>query len=133
MGTVEVDDQAAAARWLQKQPYVDPNKIAISGWSYGGYMTLKMLEKAPNGLYAAGVVGAPVTKWELYDTTYTERYLGNPSIDPKPYQTSDALADAAEDQGAVPAPPRHVGRQCRVRELIRCSPTSSSRPTCRST
>lgn len=96
MGTVEVEDQATAARWLQKQPYVDPSKIAISGWSYGGYMTLKMLEKAPKGLYAAGVSGAPVTKWELYDTTYTERYLGNPSVDPKPYQTSDALADAVK-------------------------------------
>ena len=94
MGTVEVEDQTTAARWLQKQPYVDPNKIAISGWSYGGYMSLKMLEKAPEGLYAAGVVGAPVTKWELYDTHYTERYLGNPAIDLKPYQTSDALADA---------------------------------------
>jgi dipeptidyl-peptidase-4 len=94
MGTVEVEDQAAAARWLQKQPFVDPRKIAISGWSYGGYMTLKMLAAAPKGLYAAGVVGAPVTKWELYDTTYTERYLGNPAIDPKPYQASDALADA---------------------------------------
>ena len=98
MGTVEVDDQATAAHWLQKQPYVDANKIAISGWSYGGYMTLKMLEKAPKGLYAAGVVGAPVTKWELYDTTYTERYLGNPSIDPKPYETSDALAGAVKIQ-----------------------------------
>jgi dipeptidyl-peptidase-4 len=94
MGTVEVEDQAAAARWLQKQAYVDPRKIATSGWSYGGYMTLKMLEKAPKGLYAAGVVGAPVTKWELYDTHYTERYLGNPAIDPKPYQSSDALAGA---------------------------------------
>jgi dipeptidyl-peptidase-4 len=94
MGAVEVDDQATAARWLQKQPFVDPSKIAISGWSYGGYMTLKMLEKAPKGLYAAGVAGAPVAKWELYDTTYTERYLGNPSVDPKPYQTSNALADA---------------------------------------
>jgi dipeptidyl-peptidase-4 len=94
MGSVEVEDQATAARWLQKQPYVDPRKIATYGWSYGGYMTLKMLEKAPKGLYAAGVVGAPVTKWELYDTHYTERYLGNPSIDPKPYQSSDALADA---------------------------------------
>ena len=94
MGTVEVDDQAIAARWLQKQPYVDPKKIAISGWSYGGYMSLKMLEKAPKGLYAAGVVGAPVTKWELYDTHYTERYLGNPAVDPKPYQTSDAITDA---------------------------------------
>jgi len=94
MGTVEVEDQATAARWLQKQSYVDPAKIAISGWSYGGYMSLKMLEKAPKGLYAAGVVGAPVTKWELYDTHYTERYLGNPAIDPKPYETSDALAGA---------------------------------------
>jgi dipeptidyl-peptidase-4 len=94
MGRVEVDDQATAARWLQKRPFVDPRRIAISGWSYGGYMSLKMLEKAPKGLYAAGVVGAPVTKWELYDTHYTERYLGNPAIDPKPYQTSDALAGA---------------------------------------
>jgi len=96
MGTVEVEDQATAARWLQRQPFVDPAKIAISGWSYGGYMTLKMLENAPRGLYAAGVVGAPVTKWELYDTHYTERYLGNPAIDPRPYQTSDALADAVK-------------------------------------
>jgi len=94
MGTVEVDDQAAAARWLQKQPYVDGAKIATYGWSYGGYMTLKMLEAAPKGLYAAGVVGAPVTKWELYDTHYTERFLGNPAIDPKPYESSDALAGA---------------------------------------
>lgn len=94
MGTVEIDDQAEAARWLQKQPFVDPRKIAIYGWSYGGYMTLKMLEKAPKGLYAAGVAGAPVTKWELYDTHYTERYLGNPSIDPTPYRTSDALDGA---------------------------------------
>ena len=94
MGTVEVEDQATAARWLQKQPYVDPRKIATYGWSYGGYMTLKMLEKSPKGLYAAGVVGAPVTKWELYDTHYTERYLGNPALDPKSYQTSDALTDA---------------------------------------
>ncbi len=98
MGMVEVEDQAAAARWLQKQPFVDPNKIAISGWSYGGYMTLKMLEKAPKGLYSAGVAGAPVTKWELYDTTYTERYLGNPAVDPKPYAASNALADAVKIQ-----------------------------------
>jgi dipeptidyl-peptidase-4 len=94
MGTVEVADQAAGARWLQKQPFVDPKRIATYGWSYGGYMTLKMLEQTPKGLYAAGVVGAPVTKWELYDTHYTERYLGNPAIDPKPYQSSDALEGA---------------------------------------
>ncbi|MEP6983156.1 MAG: DPP IV N-terminal domain-containing protein, partial [Sphingomicrobium sp.] len=94
MGAVEVEDQATAARWLQKQPFVDRKQIAIAGWSYGGYMSLKMLEQAPKGLYAAAIVGAPVTKWELYDTHYTERYLGNPARDPKPYQNSDALDDA---------------------------------------
>ena len=93
MGSVEVEDQATAARWLQAQPFVDPKKIAISGWSYGGYMTLKMLEK-DRGLYAAGISGAPVTKWEMYDTHYTERYLGNPLTDPKTYEASDAIADA---------------------------------------
>jgi len=59
-------------------------------------MTLKMLEAAPQGLYAAGIVGAPVTKWELYDTHYTERFLGNPAIDSKPYESSDALAEASK-------------------------------------
>ncbi|NIJ09483.1 dipeptidyl-peptidase-4 [Sphingomonas vulcanisoli] len=90
MGTVEVEDQVAAAKWLKTQAYVDPARIATYGWSYGGYMTLKLLEKAP-GVFAAGIAGAPVTKWELYDTAYTERYLGMP-----PYDTSDALDDATK-------------------------------------
>jgi len=98
LGGVEVEDQATAARWLQKQPFVDPKRIAIDGWSYGGFMSLKMLEKAPKGLYAAAIVGAPVTKWELYDTHYTERYLGNPATDLKPYESSDALGDALKIQ-----------------------------------
>ena len=78
MGTVEVEDQLAGAQWLKSQPFVDPNRIAIYGWSYGGYMTQKLLEAAP-GFYAAGVSGAPVTRWELYDTHYTERYMGDPA------------------------------------------------------
>jgi dipeptidyl-peptidase-4 len=95
MGDAEVADQLAGVDWLRRQPFVDPAKIAVMGWSYGGYMTLKLLEKAP-GTFAAGVAVAPVTKWELYDTAYTERYLGNPAIDPKPYQSSDALDDAVK-------------------------------------
>ncbi|MDE2437208.1 MAG: DPP IV N-terminal domain-containing protein [Sphingomonadales bacterium] len=93
MGSVEVEDQKAGALYLKSLPFVDPARIATYGWSYGGYMTLKMLE-ADQGLYAAGIAGAPVTKWELYDTTYTERYLGDPNKNPKVYETSDALADA---------------------------------------
>jgi dipeptidyl-peptidase-4 len=95
MGDAEVQDQLAGVEWLKRQPFVDPDKIAVQGWSYGGYMTLKLLEKAP-GVFAAGVAVAPVTKWELYDTAYTERYLGNPVVDPKPYETSDALDDAVK-------------------------------------
>ncbi|MFC0587991.1 DPP IV N-terminal domain-containing protein [Novosphingobium aquiterrae] len=94
MGSVEVEDQKAGALYLKTLPFVDPGKIAIYGWSYGGYMTLKMLQ-ADQGLFAAGIAGAPVTKWELYDTTYTERYLGDPNKEPKVYENADALADVA--------------------------------------
>jgi dipeptidyl-peptidase-4 len=95
MGGVEVEDQLAGVAWLKNQPFVEPSKVAVMGWSYGGYMTLKLLEKAPPHTFAAGVAVAPVTRWELYDTFYTERYLGNPAIDPKPYQSSDALEEAS--------------------------------------
>jgi dipeptidyl-peptidase-4 len=94
MGGVEVEDQKAGALYLKSLPFVDPKKIAIYGWSYGGYMTLKQLEADP-GLYAAGIAGAPVTKWELYDTAYTERYMGTPQADGAAYAKSDALADAS--------------------------------------
>ena len=95
MGSVEVDDQKTGALFLKTLPYVDGARIAIYGWSYGGYMTLKMLE-ADQGLYAAGIAGAPVTKWELYDTHYTERYLGDPGKEPQVYGQSGALADAGK-------------------------------------
>src|SRR3546814_486634 len=94
LGSVEVEDQLAGVDWLNKQPFVDPGKIAVYGWSYGGYMVAKLLEAAP-GAFAAGVAGAPVTQWELYDTHYTERYLGNPSIDPAPYTAASVLPDSA--------------------------------------
>jgi len=93
MGNVEVQDQLAGVAWLRGQDYVDPRRIAVFGWSYGGYMTLRLLEAAP-GTFAAGVAGAPVTRWELYDTHYTERYLGNPATDPAPYRASGAIPDA---------------------------------------
>jgi len=92
MGSVEVEDQKAGALFLKGLPYVDPDRIAVYGWSYGGYMTVKMLE-ADQGLYAAGIAGAPLTEWKLYDTHYTERYLGDPNKEPQFYAGSGALAD----------------------------------------
>lgn len=95
MGSVEVADQIAGANYLKTLDFVDPKGIVTYGWSYGGYMTLKMLEAAP-GVFAAGVSGAPVTKWELYDTHYTERYMGDPTKVPEAYKTSGTIADAAK-------------------------------------
>ena len=93
MGGVEVRDQKAGAEYLKTLPFVDPDKIAIDGWSYGGYMTLKQLQADP-GLYAAGISGAPVTRWELYDTHYTERYMGTPQADAEAYAAASAIPDA---------------------------------------
>ena len=98
MGSVEVEDQMAGAKWLKAQSFVNPDRIAINGWSYGGYMTLKLLEAAPKGFYAAGISGAPVTQWELYDTHYTERYMGLPTgADGKAaYDAASALPNATK-------------------------------------
>ncbi len=95
MGTVEVEDQLAGVEWLKSQGFVDPARIATYGWSYGGYLTLKLLQKAP-GVFAAGIAGAPVTKWELYDTHYTERYLGDPKAKRSAYPSADAMAEAGK-------------------------------------
>jgi dipeptidyl-peptidase-4 len=93
MGGVEVQDQVQALQWIKAQPWA--GKVAVNGWSYGGYMVLKLLEAAPGG-FAAGIAGAPVTRWELYDTAYTERYLGNPVTEPAVYAKSGALGDAGK-------------------------------------
>jgi dipeptidyl-peptidase-4 len=95
LGQLEVDDQIAGAKYLQSLPYVDARHIGVTGWSYGGYMTLLMLT-APDSPFAAGVAGAPVTDWTLYDTHYTERYMGTP-------QTTRRLR-----QVRGPAPPRRA-------------------------
>ena len=80
MGSTEVDDQIAGVKFLRKLPYVDPERIGIYGHSYGGYMSLMSMFKAGE-YFKAGVAGAPVTDWALYDTHYTERYMGNPKED----------------------------------------------------
>jgi len=79
MGRLEVIDQSVGAEFLKSLPYVDAERMGVFGWSYGGYMTLHMLAQTDH--YKAGVSGAPVTDWTLYDTAYTERFLGDPRPD----------------------------------------------------
>ncbi|WP_421787606.1 S9 family peptidase [Hyphobacterium sp.] len=91
MGGVEVEDQLAGLTFLQSLDYVDAGRIGLWGWSYGGYMTLMTTLQAP-GAFAAGVAGAPVTDWALYDTHYTERYMGTPQNNPDGYENSAVFA-----------------------------------------
>ncbi|KAI8975118.1 Alpha/Beta hydrolase protein [Mycotypha africana] len=82
------DEQKTAKR--EKKPVIDLNRVAITGWSYGGYLSLIALAQYPDRFKIA-VVGAPVTQWELYDAAYTERYMGLPSENKEAYQESNVL------------------------------------------
>ena len=90
MGQVEVADQVEGVKFLRSLPYVDPARVGVFGWSYGGYMALMCLFTAPD-YFQAGVSGAPVTDWRMYDTHYTERYLGLPQQDGSGYDASGVL------------------------------------------
>jgi dipeptidyl-peptidase-4 len=100
LGEIEVADQVLGARWLGSLPYVDASRIGVWGWSYGGYMTLMLMFRAP-GVFAAGVAGAPVTDWTLYDTHYTERYLERPVDNSAGYEASSVLPYAADLGGKL--------------------------------
>ncbi len=91
LGEVEVADQLAAVRWLKGHGWVDPERIAVYGGSYGGYMTLLCMLKAPD-VFKAGIAYAPVTDWRLYDTVYTERYMDTPQDNPQGYEASAPLS-----------------------------------------
>lgn len=78
LGDFEARDQISAAKLYGEKSYVDANKISLFGWSYGGYLTLKTLEKDAGQTFKYGMSVAPVTDWRLYDSVYTERYMHTP-------------------------------------------------------
>ncbi|MBL8756486.1 MAG: DPP IV N-terminal domain-containing protein [Planctomycetes bacterium] len=90
LGVLEVQDQLKAVEWCKQQPFVDPARIGVHGWSYGGYMTLRLLLAAPT-TFACGVSGAPVTDWTMYETGYGERYMDTPAENPEGYKLSSCL------------------------------------------
>ncbi len=100
MGNVEVEDQLRGIEWLKQLPYVDPARIGVFGWSNGGYLTLMLMMQSP-GTFAAGVAGAPVTDWKLYDTHYTEQYLGTPQENAEGYRLSSVLPHAGGLSGRL--------------------------------
>lgn len=93
LGEIELKDQLEGIEQLKKLPFVDASRLGLSGWSYGGYMTLFAATRAP-GLWKAAVAGAPVTHWKYYDSIYTERYMKLPKENPEGYEASAPLASA---------------------------------------
>jgi dipeptidyl-peptidase 4 len=100
LGKIELQDQLAGVNYLKSLAYVDPSRIGIWGWSYGGTMTLEAMFNASD-VFKAGASVAPVSDWKLYDTAYTERYLGRPQDDPDGYRDSSPANQASHLRGKL--------------------------------
>ena len=94
-GPVLEDQITALYAAAERHPDLDLSRVAIRGWSFGGYLAALAVLRRPDVFHAA-VAGAPVTDWALYDTHYTERYLGDPRQDPGPYETCSLIPGAAK-------------------------------------
>lgn len=94
LGAQELADQKEGIQYLVSLGYVDPRRIGMEGWSYGGYMTLYTVTHAP-GLIRAAIAGAPVTDWRNYDSIYTERYMGLPEENAAGYRASSPIEAAS--------------------------------------
>lgn len=91
LGRIELQDQLEGVKYLKSLPEVDPERIAVWGWSYGGYLTLYALTHCD--AYALGMAVAPVTDWRLYDSIYTERYMKLPEENEEGYRLSSPIHD----------------------------------------
>ena len=90
LGTIEMEDQMAGVSYLKQLAYVDANRIAVHGWSFGGFMTTSLMTRQP-GVFKVGVAGGPVIDWGLYEIMYTERYMDTPQENPEGYKEANLL------------------------------------------
>jgi dipeptidyl-peptidase-4 len=93
LGQIEMLDQLLGVNHLKSLKYIDPNKIAVHGWSYGGFMTTNLLCSYPD-VFTCGVAGGPVINWKYYEVMYTERFMDTPEINPEGYKNSNLLNKA---------------------------------------
>ena len=100
LGRYESDDMVEAARYLASLPWVDSRRIAIWGWSYGGFMTALTMAKGGD-LFRAGIAVAPVTNWRFYDNIYTERYMRKPEENPQGYDDNSPVTHAGKIKGRL--------------------------------
>jgi dipeptidyl-peptidase-4 len=98
LGTVEMEDQLAGVAYLKSLPYVDADRLAVHGWSFGGFMTTSLMLRQP-GVFNVGVAGGPVTDWKYYEVMYGERYMDQPEQNPEGYEQSSLLTHAENLEG----------------------------------
>ena len=112
LGIKEAEDQISAAKYLKTLPYVDGDRMAICGWSYGGYETLMCLSVQAKGngqlaigdgelVWQCGIAIAPVTSWRLYDSAYTERFMRRPQVNEFGYDGTDLMKKAGDLTGEL--------------------------------
>jgi dipeptidyl-peptidase-4 len=98
LGTLETQDQMTGINYLKTLPFVDPERIGVHGWSYGGFMTISMMLKQPD-VFKAGVCGGPVCDWKYNEVMYGERYMDTPEANPDGYKEASLLEQAANLEG----------------------------------
>ncbi len=98
LGVLEMEDQLTGVEYLKSLPYVDGNRLALHGWSYGGFMTTSLMLHHPD-VFQVGVAGGPVTDWKYYEIMYGERYMDRPEQNPEGYQNTSLLNHADKLKG----------------------------------
>nr|WP_299200871.1 DPP IV N-terminal domain-containing protein [uncultured Brumimicrobium sp.] len=98
LGVVEHQDQLEGVNYLSQLDYIDTSRIAVHGWSYGGFMTGTMMMKSP-GVFKVGVAGGPVTDWKFYEAMYGERYMDTPEENKEGYEKTSLLNQAENLKG----------------------------------
>ena len=90
LGVHEIDDQMKGVDYLKTLSYVDANRLAVHGWSFGGFMTTSLMLRKP-GTFTTGVAGGPVTDWKYYEVMYGERYMDTPEENQKGFDEANTL------------------------------------------
>ncbi|WP_318643360.1 S9 family peptidase [Flavobacterium ardleyense] len=90
LGQIEMADQLTGVEYLKSLPYIDGNRLAVHGWSYGGFMTNSMMLQHP-GVFKVGVAGGPVTDWKYYEIMYGERYMDTPEENPEGFDKASTM------------------------------------------
>ena len=93
LGTIEIEDQLLGVKYLKSLSYVDTNRLAVHGWSFGGFMATSLMLRKP-GVFQVGVAGGPVTDWKYYEVMYGERYMDTPEQNPEGYEEASLLSHA---------------------------------------